>query len=184
VLIPEHLRYTGEIERGIVVINHLKERGRRLGVDVFLRVREDVPLDLVGMAAEELGGLGEIQPPELPEFERHYRFFFNPIRYTSLGLAVCEAMMLGMPIIGLATTEMVTAVENGVSGYLDTNVANLIPVMHELLRNPAEAKRLGDGARRYALQRFNIRRFAQDWERTINDVTGSTRPARHKAATR
>ena len=36
----------------------------------------------------------------------HYRFFFNPIRYTSLGLAVCEAMMIGMPIIGLATTEM------------------------------------------------------------------------------
>jgi len=40
------------------------------------------------------------------------RFFFNPIRYTSLGLAVCEAMMVGMPIIGLATTEMATTVQN------------------------------------------------------------------------
>jgi NAD(P)-dependent dehydrogenase (short-subunit alcohol dehydrogenase family) len=29
----------------------------------------------------------------------------KPVRYTSLGLAVCEAMMLGLPIIGLATTE-------------------------------------------------------------------------------
>jgi glycosyltransferase involved in cell wall biosynthesis len=174
VLIPKHLRYTGETERGIVVINHLLGRGRRLGVDVFQRVRKEVPLDLVGMAAEELGGIGEIQPPALPDFERHYRFFFNPIRYTSMGLAVCEAMTLGMPIVGLATTEMVMAIQNGVSGYVDTNIANLIPVMRELLRNPAEARRLGEGARRYALERFNIKRFTTDWEQTINEVVGNS----------
>ena len=61
-----------------------------------------------------------------PPSRRAYRFVFNPIRYTSLGLAVLEAMMIGIPIVGLATTEMVTVVENGVSGYLDTNVDNLI----------------------------------------------------------
>jgi hypothetical protein len=91
VLVPEAVRYTGEIPRGIVVVNHSKRRGRRLGLDVYERLREPVPLDLVGMGSEEVGGLGEIQPMELPAFEARYRFFFNPIRYTSLGLAVCEA---------------------------------------------------------------------------------------------
>ena len=173
VLVPDGVRYTGEIERGIVVINHLASRGRRLGPDVFLAARERVPLDLVGMAAEELGGVGEIQPTELAAFECRYRFFFNPIRYTSLGLAVCEAMTLGMPIVGLATTEMATAIENGISGFVDTNLDKLVPRMHDLLHDPQEARRLGEGARRYALQRFDIRRFAHEWEQTLSEVVGS-----------
>jgi glycosyltransferase involved in cell wall biosynthesis len=175
VMVPEDVRYAGEIERGLAVVNHLKRRGRRLGADVFARVRREVPLDLVGMGSEELGGLGEVPPPELPAFEARYRFFFNPIRYTSLGLAVLEAMMVGMPVVGLATTEMVTVVENGVSGYLDTNVEKLIGHMRDLLRSPGKARHLGEGARRAARERFSIHRFARDWEATFAHVAG--RPA-------
>lgn len=181
VTVPEHARYTGEVARGLVVVNHLRQRGRRLGVDVFERVRAEVPLDLVGMDAESLGGLGEIFPPDLPAFEARYRFFFNPIRYTSLGLAVIEAMMVGMPVVGLATTEMVTAVENGVSGFVNTDVGKLLEPMRLLLADPGEARRLGEGARRYARERFAIDRFARDWEETFAQVAGrpggSHRPA-------
>jgi hypothetical protein len=172
VVVPDDVRCTGELDRGIVVVNQLAERGRRLGADVFERVRRDVPLDLVGMEADALGGLGEIAPTSLAAFEARYRFFFNPIRYTSLGLAVCEAMMIGMPIVGLATTEMVTVVENGVSGYVDTNVSRLVDVMRELIAFPAEARRLGDGARRYARERFSIDRFRRDWNRVLHGVAG------------
>jgi hypothetical protein len=176
VMVPEHVRYSGELERGIVVVNHLVRRGRRLGVDVFEQVRAEVPLDLVGMAAEESSGLGEIPHDRLPEHVARYRFFFNPIRYTSLGLAVCEAMMLGVPVVGLATTEMVTAVENGVSGYVDTDVRRLIDRMHGLIADPAEARRLGEGARRVAHERFNIERFARDWDDALRLVTATVRP--------
>lgn len=161
------IKYSGELPRGLVVVNNLGRRGRRLGPDVFERVAQEIPLDLVGMNSTEVGGLGEIQPAELAEFAARYRFFFNPIRYTSLGLAVCEAMMLGMPVVGLATTEMATAVQNGVSGYVDTDVDKLIGHMHRLLANRDEASRLGAGARDYALRRFNIRRFAADWDQAL-----------------
>ena len=175
VMVPDSARYSGELPRGLVVVNNLKKRGRRLGLDVFERLRDEVPLDLVGMGAEEAGGLGEVQPMQLAAFEARYRFFFNPIRYTSLGLAVCEAMMIGLPILGLATTEMVTVVENGVSGHLATDPTRLIEPMRHLLGDPAEARRLGAGARRVALQRFGIHRFARDWEETFIQVAG--RPA-------
>jgi hypothetical protein len=173
VIVPPDACYTGEKDAGIVVVNNIGRRGRRLGTDVYHRVRERIPLDLVGMNATEEGGLGEVQHAELPYFEAAYRFFFNPIRYTSLGLAVCEAMMIGMPIIGLATTEMATAVQNGVNGYVDTNVDRLIEKMQALLDDPAEAQRLSKGAREYALDRFHIQRFARDWEDTITQITGS-----------
>jgi glycosyltransferase involved in cell wall biosynthesis len=172
VVIPEGVRHVGDRPRGLVVINNLRCRGRRLGLDLFERVRREVPLDLVGMDSESLDGLGEISPPELPAFAASYRFFFNPIRYTSLGLAVCEAMMVGMPIIGLATTEMVTVVENGVSGYLGTDVGKLIERMRELIGDADEARSLGRWARRHAEQRFSINRFASDWDEVFALVTG------------
>lgn len=172
VVVDPEARYRGDVPRGITVVNGLATRGRRLGVDVFLRARCDVPLDLVGMGAEVLGGIGEVPHDALAAFESRYRFFFNPIRYTSLGLSVCEAMMVGLPIIGLATTEMVTAVDNGVTGWVDTDVPRLVERMRELLANPGEARRLGDAARRIALERFSIHRFIRDWDAAFALVTG------------
>jgi glycosyltransferase involved in cell wall biosynthesis len=177
VLAPRGVLYRGEQERGLVVINHLARRGRRLGLDIFLESRQQVALDLVGMGAQELGGIGEIEHAKLPAFAADYRFLFKPIRYTSLGLAVIEAMMIGMPIVGLATTEMATVIENGKSGYVDTNPATLISHMQELMRKPALAKQLGEQARRRALERFGIRRFIDDWNAAFRQVTGMPAPA-------
>lgn len=171
VFLMQDVCYTGELQRGIVVINHLQQRGRRLGVDVFEQTRKHIPLDLVGMEAEEMDGLFEVQPPKLPAFMARYRFFFNPIRWTSMGLAVIEAMMVGLPIIGLATTEMSAAIQNGVSGFVKTDVSPLIEHMLDLIRHPEEARRLGEGARRYATERFNIHRFVRDWNAAFGLVT-------------
>lgn len=173
VIVPETARYTGELNKGIVVINGLKSRGRRLGADIFEQARQNVPLDLVGMRWEEMEGLGEIPLPELPAFEARYRFFFNPIRYTSLGLSVCEAMLVGLPIVGLATTEMVMVIQNGYNGFLDTNPAVLIERMRQLLDDPDLAHKLGAAARQTALERFNITRFARDWDAAFRLVTGT-----------
>jgi glycosyltransferase involved in cell wall biosynthesis len=174
--VPAHVRWTGELERGLVVVNNLATRGRRLGLDVFERLRERVPLDLVGMGSEELGGLGEIAPTELAAFSSRYRFLLNPIRWTSLGLAVCEALQVGLPVVGLATTEMATAVENGVSGVVDTDEERLVAAMERLLGDHGEACRLSEGARRRGRERFGIERFARDWDVVLRAAAGE--PAR------
>jgi glycosyltransferase involved in cell wall biosynthesis len=170
VLVPEHIRYTGEFNKGLVVVNGIQRRGRRLGWDVFERVRREVPLDLIGMESERSGGLGEVSHEELPHFMCRYRFVFNPIRYTSLGLSVCEAISLGIPVVGLATTEMVTAVTNDVNGYVDTDVDALIQRMRYLLANPEEASRLSERAGETGRTRFGIKRFSADWDRTLRDA--------------
>jgi Glycosyl transferases group 1 len=173
VVVREDVAWTGERARGITVVNNIARRDRRVGPDVFEHARRSIPLDLVGMNAEDLGGAGEVPLDDLAAVEAPYRFFFNPIRWTSLGLAVCEAMMIGMPIVGLATTGMVGVVENGVSGYLDTDVEALIEHMRYLLRNRDEAARLGTGARATAERRFGIDRFVRDWESALELVTES-----------
>lgn len=163
--------YEGDLDRGLVVVNNLALRGRRLGLDVYERVRDEIPLDLVGMgSAQVVGGRGEIPPDELAGYASRYRFFFHPIRYTSLGLALCEAMMAGLPIVALATTEAVTVVENGVNGFLSTNVEDLIEGMALLLSSPQAAKDMGQEARAVALRRFSLDRFVREWGQLISDV--------------
>ena len=170
-VIEPQAAYRGELDRGVTVINNLATRGRRLGGDVFLRAREQVPLDLVGMGAEQMGGIGEVLHAELPSFVSRYRFFYNPIRYTSLGLAVIEAMMTGMPVVALATTEMATVIDDGVSGFIDTDERKLIERMRMLLAEPELARHLGEAARLRARERFNICRFADDWDKVFRYVT-------------
>jgi hypothetical protein len=165
-------RYRGELERGLVVINNVASRGRRLGYDVFKASREQISLDLVGMGSAAIGGLGEVLHAELPAFAARYRFFFNPIRYTSMGLAVIEAMMVGLPIVALATTEMVTVIRDGENGFIDTDPARLVERMRILLQDRNFAAQLGAAARRTALARFNIARFVADWNDALAQVTG------------
>ena len=161
--------YSGSINRGLVVINNLSKRGRLLGLDIFEKVRKHVPLDLIGMGTEDLG-LGEVLHPQLPAFTSKYRFFFNPIRYTSLGLAVLEAMMGGIPVVGLATTELSTVIRNGTNGFIHTDVDYLIDKMQQLLEDPKLAFRLGREGRHTALERFNIGRFALDWQKLFEEA--------------
>ncbi len=168
-VINHQVEYSGELERGIVVINNLPLRGRMLGLDVFLEVRKHVPLDLVGMGTGDLG-LGEVLHPELPKFISRYRFFFNPIRWTSMGLAICEAMTGGVPIVGLATTELSSVIVNERSGYIHTDPAYLVTQMKGLLADKEKARRLGAEGRKIALDRYSIDRFTGQWKALFEQV--------------
>jgi len=172
VVVPDGVEYRGGLGRGLTVVNGLAARGRRLGADVFVAARERVPLDLVGIASDQLGGLGEIPPPDLPELMADYRLYFHPVRYTSLGLSLCEAMTVGLPVVGLATTELPTVVDDGVSGFVDTDPGRLVEAMHALLADRGLARTVGAAGRATARERFSIDRFVRDWDRLLRSVCG------------
>ena len=165
-------RYSGERESGIVVVNNLDLRGRRLGNDVYADMARRIPLVLVGMGSERCGGEGEVPNRALPARVAQHRFFFNPIRYTSLGLAVIEAMMVGTPVVGLATTELVTVIRNGENGFVDTRLDRLEDAARCLLRDPGLAREMGAAGRRSAVGRFAIGRFVDDWLVLLRELAG------------
>jgi hypothetical protein len=164
-------QYRGDVASGLVVVNNLDRRGRRLGADVYRTVAAQVPLQLVGMGSERCGGAGEVPNHLLPQRMAAHRFFFNPIRYTSLGLAVIEAMMVGTPVVALATTELAGVLRDGVNGIADTRVERLVDAMRGLLADPAQARAIGEAGRRTANERFHIDRFVADWDAALRDVT-------------
>jgi glycosyltransferase involved in cell wall biosynthesis len=149
----------------------MPRRKRVVGGDVFRRVSEEVPLDLFGFNSKEVaGGFGDRPQAEVHERMRAYRFYFNPIRYTSLPLSVLEAMEIGLPVVALATTELVTVIKDGENGFIDTNVDNLVRRMRLLLSDPEEARRIGDAGRRTVRERFGPERFAADWEAAFEEA--------------
>jgi glycosyltransferase involved in cell wall biosynthesis len=156
--------------RALVVVNHLGQRGRRLGADLVEAVGERVPLDLVGMGSEELGGLGEVPPRQLREVVRRYRCFFHPARYTSLGLAVCEAMHEGVPIVGLPTTELPAIVRSGVDGLLASDIEGLAAAIGRLVEDPDLARRMGANAQQRARAQLSIEAFVTRWFDVLRHV--------------
>jgi hypothetical protein len=167
---PEGVRWTGELDRGLVVVNELAKRGRRLGADLVDGARSRLPIDLAGMGSEAIGGLGAFAHDELIRRQAAYRFVFHPARWTSFGMAVCEAMLLGQPVVALAATEMPTVIVDGVNGFASTDPARLEDSMRALLDDRALAARIGAAGYETARERFSIERFARDWNSVFEEA--------------
>lgn len=172
VAIDRTIAYDGRYARGISVINGMQRRPRITGYDLFLRARERVPLDVAGIDTERFGGIGDIPYRDLHRRVAAYRFLFSPVRYTSLPLAVIEAMTIGMPVVALATTELPTVIDNGENGYISCDIEELIDRMQFLLSSPGAARRMGEKARVTAEHRFGLDRFTRDWNAAFQTAIG------------
>jgi hypothetical protein len=162
-------RYTGEVASCAVVINEPQRRARVTGTDLLARFESRVPIELFGMGAGSRGGFENLPQAQLHGELARRRVYLHPIRWTSLGLSLIEAMHLGMPIVALATTEVPEAVRCG-TGIISTNVRALIDSLEELLANPDRCKELGQNARAYARERYGLERFLSDWDRLFEEI--------------
>lgn len=162
-------RYTGELASAAVVINEPERRARVTGTDLLQRFEQRVPVELFGMGAGSRGGFENLPQERLHGELARRRVYLHPIRWTSLGLSLIEAMHLGMPVVALATTEVPEAVPE-TAGIVSTNVRTLIESLEELLDNPDRCKTLGQNAREYARTRYGLERFLHDWDRLFKEI--------------
>jgi glycosyltransferase involved in cell wall biosynthesis len=98
------------------------------------------------------------------------RVYLHPIRWTSLGLSLIEAMHLGMPVVALATTEAPEAVP-AEAGVISTRIETLADAAREFLADPDRAREAGRAARVAALERYGLERFLADWDDLLTEVT-------------
>ncbi|HEY0506976.1 MAG TPA: glycosyltransferase [Blastococcus sp.] len=173
-------RWTGELVRAAVVVNEPVRRGRTTGGDLLPGLAEAAPVDVFGMG---LAGLHErygLDPDrvalheDLPQAVMHAelarrRVYVHPVRWTSLGLSLLEAMHLGMPVVALATTEVVEAVPPE-AGVISTRPERLWQAVREFADDEDAARLAGRAARAAALERHNLARFLTDWDVLLTEV--------------
>jgi glycosyltransferase involved in cell wall biosynthesis len=177
-------RYTGADPSVAVVVNEPIRRWRVAGTDVVLDFAREVGTHVYGMGTEPLGalaeqrglpGLGPDRCHDLPQQELHerlatHRVYLHPYRWTSLGLALVEAMTLGMPVLALAATETPEAVPPA-AGVVTNDLCRLRATAARWLNDPGEARAYGERARAHALDRYGLGRFLADWDRVLKEVT-------------
>ncbi len=173
-------RYTGELARAAVVVNEPVRRGRVTGTDLIPAISAAAPVDVFGMKVDALPahlGLGPERltvHEDLPQDAMHEqiarrRVYVHPIRWTSLGLSLLEAMFLGMPVVALATTEAIEAVPRE-AGVLSTKFDTLCAAVRRFRDDPAWAVTIGKHARTAVLARYGVERFLRDWDVLLTEV--------------
>lgn len=162
-------RYAGDLPRAAVVINEPARRNRVTGTDLLGRLGRAIPIDLYGIGAGALGGIENLPQELLHRAMASRRVYLHPIRWTSLGLSLIEAMHLGMPVVALATTEATRAVPPE-AGVVSTRLDEIEEALARLAADPATARRMGRNAREAALERYGLPRFLADWDRLLDEV--------------
>jgi len=168
-IVDPGLRYTGELPRAVVVVNEARRRGRVTGTDLIRAVADGVPADLFGMDAGALGGIEDLPQADLHGEMARRRVYLHPVRWTSLGLSLIEAMHLGMPIVALATTEVPEAVP-AAAGVVSNRLDVLRDAVRGFVAEPERARQSGLAARAAARERYGLDRFLADWDELLQEM--------------
>jgi glycosyltransferase involved in cell wall biosynthesis len=156
-------------------------RGRVAGTDLLPRFAAAAPIDVFGMqvgllakapwfSCRRVGLYGDVPQRRLHDQVALRRAYIHPYRWTSLGLALLEAMHLGMPVVCLATTEAHDAVPPA-AGFVSNDVGVLTGGLRWLMAEPEAAAQMGLAARTHALRRFGLDRFLTEWNVLLEEVT-------------
>lgn len=78
-------------------------------------------------------------------------------------VAMLEAMMIGLPVIGTRHAGLGEVIEHGVTGLLvdERDVDGMAAAMRQVIESPAEADRMGEAGRRLALDHHTSFRYMQ-----------------------
>lgn len=170
--------YTGEVERLGVVVNEPVRRWRVAGTDVVVDLSQRLPFTVFGMGMAALeehaphlaGHLHEnVRQDEMHGLLAQQRAYLHPYRWTSLGLSLIEAMMVGLPVLALATTAAPEAVPAD-AGVVSADPDVLEQAALRWLADPDEARERGRAARRHATRMFAVDRFLADWQSLLKEV--------------
>jgi hypothetical protein len=173
--------YTGELDRAAVVVNEPVRRGRVTGTDLLPRFASSAPLDVFGMGLDglrdrlglppdRLAELGDLPTARLHAELARRRLYVHPMRWTSLGLSLLEAMHLGLPVVVLGTTEAARAVPPE-AGVVSTSVDDLVRGAAELIADPGAAREMGKRAREFALAEYGLAAFLRRWDHLLTEVS-------------
>lgn len=167
--------YTGDIPRVATMINEPLRRGRVVGTDLLEPLSKFAQIDVWGIGTESVyvdrgavTGRGDVAAPRLWSHIARRRVYLHTARWTSLGLSLIEAMLLGMPVVAVGTT-MAPFVIPSEAGVVSPDLVTLGEALRDFVDDQATAMAAGKAAREFATARFGLERFLAQWDQVIEE---------------
>lgn len=154
--------------RLLSVVNDWMNRDWCCGFRLWQQVSRGLPVRVVGATP----GLSE-PAPSVDALVGEYnasRVFLNTSLVSPVPTALLEAMACGCAVVSTATCQIPDIIEQGVNGLVSNEPEELAMFCQKLLNNPDLCARLGEQARRTVETRFNLYRFAGDWDKLLREA--------------
>ena len=166
--VSEYGDYRGERETVLQVGNLLQERDLMMGYSTSQEIVGSHPLTTLGINPNIPGSrLSEGFQDLLNNF-RDCRAFINTTvdEYEDgYNLSMLEAMATGMPVV--SSWNKSSPIVDGENGYISKDPNYLNQCIDSLLKNPEEARRIGEQGRKTVQDKFPLNRFLQSWQKVI-----------------
>lgn len=119
--------------------------------------------------------LGNVPNRDLPLYLNQARLFILPSLYEGHPKTLLEAMACGMPVIGANSPGIREIITHGENGWLcETDEESIKNAISHLLANPELCKKLGENARKYALDTSSLDRIIKMEIDVYRSVLGET----------
>jgi hypothetical protein len=183
---PEQYKdWNGKVERVITFSQSMEQRGLHCGYKIFEEATRGFPRALFGPGNNQPEfGMGKVSYSRLLNEMKNNRVYFytgtHPASYT---LNFIESWMLGIPIVGLGPKmgnssiwrdhdlyEVSSLVENGVTGFISDNTAELHNYIHSLLNDYDLAKRISKAGRAEAIRHFGKDMIKRAWDSFLKRI--------------
>lgn len=114
---------------------------------------------------------------DIPRLLRAADILCHPSRREGAPNIVLEAMVAGLPVVGLAASGTVELVQNGITGLLSPveDVEGLARNLRQLIQDTNQRERLGKAGRQRALTEFTEARSTDRWQELLAEVSHHSR---------
>ena len=152
------------------VVNDWPNRDWCCGFNLWKQTTQDLPIKVYGKSP------GFSEPAEsthhLREIYQSSRIFYNTSLHSPVPSVLLEAMACGCAIVSTANCMIP---ENGKNGLISNDPQELRGFLDLLLKNEDLAKELGANARKTIVEKYNLKRFTDNWNKLFYSTINSYR---------
>lgn len=159
------------------IVNDWKNRDLPCNFQGYLRITKDLPINPVGNTPGFSEPAKDID--DLVSKYQNASVFVNTSRISPVPTAALEAAACECAIVTTATCMLPEIFQNGENAWISNDESYLRDRLIWCLKNPNEAKEMGEKARKTILERFSLENHLKNWNRILSKVYGRGRNFRY-----
>ena len=153
------------------VVNDWINRDWCCGYSVWKEATAGIPTKAIG----DTPGLSQ-PASSLEDLRDNYNscgLFVNTSTYSPIPMSLLEAMSCGCAVVSTATCAIPEIIENGVNGFATNDISEMKEYISAILKDEKLRDSLGKEARKTILNKFSIKRFADEWNEIFYEVVNN-----------